>query len=74
MRITFWGAVQTVTGSRFLVDSGQVRVLVDCGLFQGIKPIRQRNWEPFPVDPASIDAVVLTGRCASAQRDASVVA
>ena len=60
MRVTFWGATQTVTGSRFVVESGQRRVLVDCGLFQGIKSTRQRNWEPFPVEPASIDAVVLT--------------
>ena len=60
MRITFWGAAGTVTGSRFIVDSGGSRVLVDCGLFQGIKPIRQRNWEPFPVSPSSIDTVVLT--------------
>ena len=60
MRITFWGAVQTVTGSRFIVESGGHRILVDCGLFQGVKAIRQRNWQPFPVDPASIDAVVLT--------------
>ena len=60
MRITFWGAAGTVTGSRFVLDAAGHRVLVDCGLFQGIKPVRQRNWEPFPVDPASIDAVVLT--------------
>lgn len=60
MQITFWGAAGTVTGSRFVVDTGGHRLLVDCGLFQGTKPIRQRNWEPFPVDPASIDAVVVT--------------
>lgn len=60
MRVTFWGAAGTVTGSRFLVEAAGRRILVDCGLFQGIKPIRQRNWEPFPVDPTSIDAVVLT--------------
>ncbi|HVT75872.1 MAG TPA: MBL fold metallo-hydrolase [Acidimicrobiales bacterium] len=60
MRITFWGAAGTVTGSRFVVDTLGWRLLVDCGLFQGIKTIRQRNWEPFPVDPASIDAVIVT--------------
>ena len=60
MRITFWGAAGTVTGSRFVVDAAGQRVLVDCGLFQGVKDIRQRNWDRFPVDPASIDAVVLT--------------
>lgn len=60
MRISFWGAAGTVTGSRFLVETDNSRVLVDCGQFQGGKPLRRRNWEPFPVDPASIDAVVLT--------------
>jgi len=60
LRIGFLGAAGTVTGSRFLVDRGSTRVLVDCGLFQGLKVLRLRNWQPFPVDPASIDAVVLT--------------
>jgi metallo-beta-lactamase family protein len=60
VRVTFWGAADTVTGSRFLVESGGARVLVDCGLFQGLKKLRLRNWDPFPVDPASIDAVVVT--------------
>jgi metallo-beta-lactamase family protein len=58
--LTFLGATGTVTGSRFLVDTPDARVLVDCGLFQGLKELRLRNWAPFPVDPASIDAVVLT--------------
>lgn len=58
--LRFLGATGTVTGSRFLVDTPQARVLVDCGLFQGLKPLRLRNWAPFPIDPASIDAVVLT--------------
>lgn len=60
MRITFWGAAETVTGSRFVVEAGGCRLLVDCGLFQGLKNLRLRNWDAFPVDPASIDAVVLT--------------
>lgn len=60
MQITFWGGAETVTGSRFLVDAAGARVLVDCGLFQGVKRQRERNWSPFPVDPSSIDAVVLT--------------
>ena len=60
MRVTFWGAAETVTGSRFVVDTAQARVLVDCGLFQGVKRLREMNWQQFPVDPASIDAVVLT--------------
>jgi len=60
MTVTFLGAAETVTGSRFLCESEGQRVLVDCGLFQGIKRLRELNWSPFPVDPASIDAVVLT--------------
>jgi metallo-beta-lactamase family protein len=60
MKIGFWGAAGTVTGSRFLLDGAKARVLVDCGIFQGGKVIRKRNWEPFPADPASINAVVLT--------------
>jgi metallo-beta-lactamase family protein len=60
MRIAFLGAAGTVTGSKFLVEAENRRVLVDCGLFQGLKALRRRNWEPFPVPPESIDAVVLT--------------
>jgi metallo-beta-lactamase family protein len=59
-RLRFLGATSTVTGSRFLLQAGSARVLVDCGLFQGYKPLRLRNWAPFPVDPRSLDAVVLT--------------
>lgn len=58
--IAFLGATDTVTGSRFLVTSSQSKVLIDCGLFQGIKSIRKKNWDPFPVDVATIDSVVLT--------------
>ena len=58
--LQFLGANATVTGSRYLIDAGGRRILIDCGLFQGYKPLRLRNWAPFPVDPASIDAVVLT--------------
>jgi len=60
LRITFHGAAGTVTGSRFLVEHDGRRLLVDCGVFQGLKELRERNWRPFPVDPASIDAVILT--------------
>lgn len=60
VEITFWGAAGTVTGSRFLVRTNSAQVLVDCGQFQGDRSLRKRNWEPFPVDPSSIDAVVLT--------------
>ena len=58
--LTFLGATGTVTGSRFLIETPESRVLVDCGLYQGLKELRLRNWAAFPVDPASIDAVVLT--------------
>jgi metallo-beta-lactamase family protein len=58
--LTFLGAAGTVTGSKHLLELGNRRVLVDCGLFQGLKELRLRNWQPLPVEPASIDAVVLT--------------
>lgn len=58
--LEFLGATRTVTGSRFLVRTQSATILVDSGLFQGAKRERLSNWEPFPVDPASIDAVVLT--------------
>ncbi len=60
MFLTFIGGAGTVTGSKTLVEFGEQRLLVDCGLFQGDSDDRARNWEPFPVDPASIDAVLLT--------------
>ena len=59
-QLTFLGAARTVTGSKYLVEHGESRVLVDCGLFQGLKELRERNWEPFPVPPSSIHTVVLT--------------
>lgn len=58
--IRFLGAARTVTGSRFLVETDQIRVLVDCGIFQGKKELRLRNWAGFPVDPGTIDAVVVS--------------
>jgi metallo-beta-lactamase family protein len=60
MRLQFLGGTGTVTGSRYLVTHEGRRLLVDCGLYQGLKALRLRNWAPLPVDPASIDAVVLT--------------
>jgi len=59
-KITFLGAAGTVTGSKYLVEAGGRRLLVDCGLFEGSKELRQRNWDRLPVDPATIDWVVLT--------------
>lgn len=58
--LRFLGGADSVTGSRFLVEHEGVRVLVDCGMFQGYKVLRERNRAPFPVPPDSIDAVVLT--------------
>jgi len=58
--LTFLGAAGTVTGSKHLLDLGDHRVLFDCGLFQGLKELRDRNWAMIPIDPARIDAVVLT--------------
>ena len=58
--LTFLGAAKTVTGSKHLVHTGNRRILVDCGLFQGLKELRERNWKELPVDPRDIDAVVLT--------------
>jgi metallo-beta-lactamase family protein len=59
-KLQFLGAAQTVTGSRHLLDVDGYRVLIDCGLFQGLKELRLRNWEKFPINPASINAVILT--------------
>lgn len=58
--IQFLGGAGTVTGSKFLVTSRDSRVLIDCGLFQGLKSLRLQNWDTFPIDPATIDAVLLT--------------
>src|SRR5262245_5362028 len=60
MRLTFLGATETVTGSKFLFEAEGRRILIDCGLFQGLKQLRLRNWEEPPVDPRSVDAIVLT--------------
>ncbi len=58
--LKFLGGAGTVTGSRHLLESGGRKLLVDCGLFQGLKALRLKNWAPFPTPPADIDAVVLT--------------
>ena len=59
-KLTFLGAARTVTGSKHLVDTGRGKILVDCGLFQGLKELRLRNWEPLPFDTSQLTAVVLT--------------
>lgn len=58
--ITFLGGADTVTGSKYLVEHHHQRLMVDCGLFQGYKQLRLRNWNPLPVAPHQIQAVVLT--------------
>jgi metallo-beta-lactamase family protein len=58
--LQFLGATETVTGSKFLVNSGGIRVLVDCGLYQGVRALRERNWAGLPFDIATLDAIVLT--------------
>ncbi len=58
--LTFLGGAATVTGCRFLVETDESTVMVDCGLFQGLKDLRLRNWDPFPYDPSAIDAIVVT--------------
>src|SRR5215210_8596070 len=58
--LSFWGGVGTVTGSKYLIEGGRGRVLVDCGMFQGLKELRERNWQEPPFDPRSLDAVLIT--------------
>ena len=59
-KLNFYGATGIVTGSRYLLETQGKRLLIDCGMFQGIKEDRERNWESFPVSPIDIDAVLLT--------------
>lgn len=60
VRIGFHGAAETVTGSRHLLQIDKKRILVDCGVFQGPPELRERNWQPFAIEPRFIDAVVVT--------------
>lgn len=60
MQITFLGAAGTVTGSKYLLSIENKKILIDCGLFQGLKELRLRNWDPLPIESQSIDAVLLT--------------
>ena len=60
MKVQFIGGAGTVTGSKTIIESKGVRILIDCGLFQGIKPLRELNWSPLPVLPSTIDFVLLT--------------
>lgn len=58
VRLTFLGGAGTVTGSKYLLETDSRRILIDCGVFQGLKHLRERNWQPLPFDPKSIDAIV----------------
>lgn len=58
--LSFYGAAGCVTGSCTLIESGKTRLLVDCGMFQGTKTLKQLNYGPFPFDVASLNAVLLT--------------
>ena len=58
--ITFLGAAQTVTGSKYILDTGAAKVLIDAGLFQGLKELRERNWQNLPIPAKEVDAIVLT--------------
>jgi metallo-beta-lactamase family protein len=60
MKLSFLGATGTVTGSKYLLSFNDKKILIDCGLFQGYKELRLRNWSPLPIDPKTIDAVLLT--------------
>ena len=60
MQIKFLGAIGTVTGSKYLLTTNQQRILLDCGLFRGYKALRPQSWDSLPIDPASIDTVVIT--------------
>lgn len=60
MRLTFWGAAEEVTGSCMLLETGKARVLVDFGIFQGMRTANERNREPLPFDPRAVDAVLVT--------------
>src|SRR5687768_14719360 len=60
LQLSFYGAAETVTGSKYLLETDDARVLIDCGLFQGKKELRMRNWQRPPIDTAAVDAVVLT--------------
>jgi len=60
MKLTFLGATETVTGSKYLLEVGNKKILIDCGLFQGRKDLRLMNWERFPIKASSIDCIILT--------------
>ena len=60
VKVQFLGAAHTVTGSKYYLEAGAFKCLVDCGMFQGLKELRLRNWEPLPIDVSALDVVLLT--------------
>lgn len=60
VKIHFLGAAGTVTGSKFYLETPELNIMVDCGMFQGVKELREKNWQPLPIDTSKIDAVLLT--------------
>ena len=58
--LSFTGATGTVTGSHSVLETGGARILLDCGMYQGSRELRERNWQPFPVAPPTIDAAALS--------------
>jgi len=60
VRLKFFGGARTVTGSKYLLEVNDTKILIDCGLFQGIKDLRLKNWEQFPISVEEIDAVLIT--------------
>ena len=60
IKVHFFGAAKTVTGSKFLIETSQKNILIDCGMFQGLKELREKNWEDLPFDVSTIDLVLLT--------------
>ncbi|MGB2684842.1 MAG: MBL fold metallo-hydrolase, partial [Olleya sp.] len=60
VNITFLGGAKTVTGSKYLIEAFNTSILIDCGLFQGLKDLRLLNWQPLPIDVASIQTILLT--------------
>ena len=60
VRIKFLGASGTVTGSKFYLETPELNIMIDCGMFQGLKELREKNWEPLSIDASKIDVVLLT--------------
>ena len=58
VKVHFLGAARTVTGSKFLIETSQSKILVDCGMFQGLKELREKNWDFLPIDASTIDVVL----------------